>query len=142
MEQSPSKDSNIQSVSQEIPFLLWNLKVHKSLSLNTILSQWIVYILTPCFYILITSCNLCLGLQRRLFPSTFPKNLLCPTLCNMLVFYGVKIGKTFLNTHQPLADIFTYVPQLKVERRFSRYSNVHCSSKRIAWILSYQLQTL
>jgi hypothetical protein len=36
----------------------------------------------------------------------------------MLVFYGVKIGKTFLNTHQPLggriiADIFTYVPQLK-----------------------------
>jgi hypothetical protein len=63
----------------------------------------------------------------------------------MVDFYGAEIGQDF-SEHSLLgriiADIFTYVPQLKVERRFSRYSNEHCSCTGIACILHYLLQIL
>jgi hypothetical protein len=39
MQQSPSWEANCHSTSQEIPYILWNLKVHKSQPLVHILSQ-------------------------------------------------------------------------------------------------------
>jgi len=54
MEQGPSQEANSHSANQEIPHILWNLKVnycvHKSLTLVSILSQInTVHNFPPCF---------------------------------------------------------------------------------------------
>ena len=83
MEHSPSWEANWFSVSQEIPCILQNLKVHyrihKYLKLVPILSQLDpVHTPTPTSWrsILILSSHLHLGLPNCLFPSGFPTKTL------------------------------------------------------------------
>ena len=88
MEQSHSSEANRFSASQEIPRILWNLKVHyhiyKCPPPVSVLSQLDpVHTPTSNFWrsILILSSHLRLGLPSDLFPSGFPtKTLFTPLL--------------------------------------------------------------
>ena len=79
MEQSPSREANRFSASQEIPHILWNPKINfhcqKSPPTAPILSQ-LDSVHTPSSHflksILILSSHLRLGLPSGLFPSEFP----------------------------------------------------------------------
>ena len=81
MEQSPSWETNGFAASQEIPHILWNLKVHycihKCPPPGPILSHLDpVYTPTSWRSILILSSHLCLGLPSGLFPSLL-LNVIC-----------------------------------------------------------------
>ena len=88
MEQSPSWEAKWFSASQEIPRILWNLKVYyciyKSLPPVCVLIQ-INSVHAPCptswRSTLILSSHPCMGLPSGLFPSGFPtKTLYAPLL--------------------------------------------------------------
>ena len=86
MEQSPSWEANWLSASQEIPCIVWNLKVHYCIHkcpppVPTLSHINLVHTSTSWRSILILSFHLCLGLPRGLFPSGFPtKTLYMPLL--------------------------------------------------------------
>jgi hypothetical protein len=104
MEQSPSWEANSHSPSQEIPHILWNLKVHycvhKVLPLLPILSQTHpVHTFPHCFPKIHsdTASHLHLDLQSGLYPLGFPTKILyaflialicatCPTHLILLEF--------------------------------------------------------
>jgi hypothetical protein len=83
MELNPSSEAASYAAIQELPSILWNLKVHyhvhKSLPLVPIRSQ-INQSISPHSTsqrsILILSTHLCLGLPSDLYPSSFPTNIL------------------------------------------------------------------
>jgi hypothetical protein len=106
MDQSPSWQTDRFSASQEIPCILWNLKVHyriyKSPPPIPILSQVnLVHALHPTYwrYILILSSHLCRGLPSGYFPHqnsvyTFPlymlhasPNLILLDLISWIIFH-------------------------------------------------------
>jgi hypothetical protein len=82
MEQSPSWEANSHWASQEVSYLLWNLKVHyrvhKSRSWPLFWIRWIQsthpYSISLTSIILLSS-HLRLGLQCGLFPSGFPAKI-------------------------------------------------------------------
>ena len=83
MEQSPSWDATWFSFSQEIPHILWNLKVHYRIYICpppvSVLSQLDpVHTPHPSSWrsILILTSHLCLGLPSGLFASGFPTKIL------------------------------------------------------------------
>jgi hypothetical protein len=75
MQQSLSWEANQFSASQEIPRILWNMKVHylthKRPPTVPILSQ-LDPVHTPTSHFSILSSHLCLGLPSGLFPSGYP----------------------------------------------------------------------
>jgi hypothetical protein len=83
MEQSPSWEADSHSISQEIPFLLWNTKVHSSVNksppLVLIMSQIHPVHNFPTYFRKI-HCNIILPSTPRSsqwsFPSGFPTNIL------------------------------------------------------------------
>ena len=83
-EHSPSWEANRFSASQEIPYILWNPKVHYYIHKYPVLSQLDQSMPphpTSWRYILILSSHLLLGLPSGLFPSGFPtKTLYTPLL--------------------------------------------------------------
>jgi len=93
--------------SQEIPYLLWNLKVyyhvHNSLPLVPILSQMKPVHALPSYLrsILILFSNLCPGLPNGLFPSGFPTKIL-------YAFHTSPLGTT-CHTHFILLDLITLI---------------------------------
>ena len=78
MEQSPSREANRFSVSQEIPRIIWNPKgychIHKGRHLSLFWARPIQSSPHPTSWrsILILSSNLLLGLPSGLFLSDFP----------------------------------------------------------------------
>ena len=86
MQHSPSRESNRFSASQEIPPILWNLKVHYRIhkgppTVHTRSIQSTTTHSTSWRFILILLFHLCLSLQSGIFPSGFPtKSLSTPLL--------------------------------------------------------------
>jgi hypothetical protein len=81
MDLSPFPEANSFSGSQEVPNILWKLKVHYLLNNSPILLPilgWIQSTTTDYSYILILSSHLSLNLWSWLFTSGIPtKTLLC-----------------------------------------------------------------
>jgi hypothetical protein len=94
-ELSPSWEAANCAATQELPSILWNLKVHhrvhKSPPLVPILSQIDPVHTTPSYLrsILILSTYLRLGLPSGLFPSGFPTNILHAFLLSPFVLYAL-----------------------------------------------------
>jgi len=77
MEQSPSSQADTCSSSQEISYLLWNLKVHYCVSKTLSLARWIQY----------TPSNLDFPLHRS-FQRICPGLRFCVTFHNMQLSYS------------------------------------------------------
>ena len=85
MVQSPSWEANLFAASQEIPRILWNLKVHYRTRVCHLSLSWASPIQstyphpTSWRSILILSTHLCVGLSSGLFPADLPtKTLYAP----------------------------------------------------------------
>jgi len=99
-QQSSSVEANSHSANQEIPFLLWNLKVlysvHKTLPMVLSWARWIQSTQSHSIFLIsiLISSHLHLDLPSGLFPSSFPTKILYAFLispmhaCYMLHAHG------------------------------------------------------
>jgi hypothetical protein len=101
MDLSPSQEPASDAVTQELPNILWNPKVHyrvhKSLPLISILSQINPVHTTP-FYLSKIQFNIThqrsLGLPTGLFPSGFHTNILYAFLFSPFVLHALLISSS------------------------------------------------
>jgi len=149
MEQSPSWEANSHSSSQEIPHLLWDMKVHyrvcKSPPLARILSQMHpVHTLPPVSLrsILILSCHLRLDLPSGLFPLDFQTEILPAFLisyvCCMLrpsphtnnTWWRVQVMKLLIMQSSPTSHLFHLGPNILLSTLFPNNLSLFSLSMR------------
>ena len=104
MEQSPSREANKSSATEEIPRILWNPKayyrIHNSLLPVSILCQIDpvrVSHFTFLRSILILSSQLRLGILSGLLPSSFPTKTLYANLLFLYVLHVLPISHININ---------------------------------------------
>jgi hypothetical protein len=107
MELSPSWEAANRAATQELPSILWNLKIHyrihKSHPPVPILNQINSVHTIPSYlrYILILSTHLRLGLHSGLSPTGFPTNILHAFLLNTI--------RSICPVHLILIDLITLI---------------------------------
>jgi len=122
MEQNPSWEANRFSASQEIPRILWNLKVHYRITSACHLSlTWASLIQsipphpTSGRSILVLFSHLCLSLLNGLFPSDFPTKTLYTPLVSPI------------HTTCPAHHIFGFITQAILGEEYRSLSSSLCS---------------
>jgi hypothetical protein len=118
MEQSPSREANSFSASQEIPRILWNSEVHYHVhngppSVPTLSQLDLVHNLTS---LLILFSDLRLGLPSGLFPSGFPTKTLHTPFLPPHTRYMPRLSHSYRFYHPNYTDVRRLMTGVRSEK--------------------------